>query len=365
MSVLLTGDEGTGTLAAVRALRRAGWSTWLAVSQPHTYAARSNAIEGVLEVPDPLGDPVGHARALAGEARRLGVAAVLPGTEGSLRALTGRESLFDGVRVGTAPAAALELATDKSSLPELARAAGLESPVTIRLETPGLPPGLRWPVLVKPTATVVTDGGHLVAREVRRVASQAELERAVDGGGEWLVQPYVEGLVGAVCGVAWEGRLVCASHQRSLRIWPVRNGIAAYAVTVERDAALEERIEELARLIGWSGVLQVQLIHATDGPYVIDVNPRIYGSLALAVAAGHNLPAIWLEHLQGHEPRVGPYRVGVRYRVEEDDFRAMLALRQWSGLRPRRDTVHGVFSLRDPAPSLESLRKVVRRAASA
>lgn len=357
---MLTGDEGTGTLAAVRALRRAGWAPWLAVSQDGTYAARSNAVEGVARVADG-GDTGAHARTVAEEAARLGVTAVLPGTEGSLRALTGREELFGGIPVGTASAGALERATDKSMLPELARAAGLATPVTIPLEKPELPPGLQWPVIVKPSASVVADGDRLVAREARRVSSREELERAVTGGGTWLVQPYVEGTLGAVCGVAWNGRLVCASHQRSVRIWPVRRGISSYATTVERDAQLEERVAELVRLIGWSGVIGVQMIHARDGAYVIDVNPRIYGSLALAIAAGQNLPAIWLELLQGNEPHVDGYRVGTHYRAEEDDLRAILADRDWSGLRPQRHTVHAVFSLRDPKPSLESLRKLAGR----
>ena len=62
-----------------------------------------------------------------------------------------------------------------------------------------------------------------------------------------------------------------------------------------------------------------------------------------------------------------PYRPGVRYRVEEDDIRALWwrfrtgerseALR---GLVPKRHTVHGVGSLRDPAPLLVSARKLAR-----
>jgi hypothetical protein len=92
---------------------------------------------------------------------------------------------------------------------------------------------------------------------------------------------------------------------------------------------------------------------------VIDLNPRIYGSTALAIKAGHNLPAIWTDLLLGRDPRPGPYRAGVRYRVEEDDIRAILVTRDWRGLIPRRDTVHGVFDRADPLPSLESLRKLL------
>lgn len=356
--MLLTGDEGTGTLAAVRGLGAAGYEPWLAVSRDRTYGARSRAAAGVLRVPDANDDPVRHAVTVANEADRLGVAVVLPGTEGSLRALTGREELFRGIRVGTNPEDALDRATDKATLARFAATAGLQSPDTHELEGE-LPADLEFPVIAKPVASVMREGDTHLSLEVHRVESAAALERIVAGGGRWLVQPYIRGTLGAIGGVAWEGRLVCASHQVSPRIWPVQRGISSYAVTVPRNDALEEGVAKLIELVGWSGVFGVQFIHSQGRSYVIDLNPRIYGSTALAIKAGHNLPAIWTDLLLGGDPAPRDYRVGVRYRVEEDDIRAIIKTRDWRGLIPRRDTVYGVFDPRDPMPSLESLRKLL------
>lgn len=357
--VLLTGDEGTGTLAAVRGLRAAGYAPWLAVAADRTYAARSRAAAGVLRVPDPKDEPMQHVRELADQARRLAIEVVLPGTEGSLRALTGQEGFFD-VPVGVTSADALERATDKTSLATFAAAAGLESPPTHEVVDGNVPDGIEFPAVMKPTASVVPEGETYRTYEVHRVANADELKRVADDGGRWLVQPFVEGKLGAIGGVAWEGRLVCASHQISPRIWPVERGISSYAVTVPPNEQLEQGVAALIELVGWSGVFGVQFIHSKGRSYVIDLNPRIYGSTALAIKAGHNLPAIWADLLLGREPRVAACRVGTRYRVEEDDFRAILATRQWRGLLPRGDTVHGVFDRRDPLPSLESLRKLLR-----
>lgn len=357
--VLLTGDEGTGTLAAVRGLRAAGYAPWLAVSLDRTYAARSRAAAGVVRVPDAKDAPLEHARAVADHARSIGVDAVLPGTEGSLRSLTGREELFGGIPVGTSDAGSLDRATDKETLAKLAGEAGLESPPTHRILNGELPEDISYPAIAKPVASVLADGDSFRTYAVERVESEAELARTVGGGGEWLVQPYLAGTLGAIGGVAWTGRIVCASHQVSPRIWPVERGISSYAVTVEPNRALEDGVAKLLELVGWSGVFGVQFIHARGRSYVIDLNPRIYGSTALAIKAGHNLPAVWADLLLGGEPAPGPYRVGVRYRVEEDDIRAILKTRQWRGVLPRRDTVHGVFSLRDPLPSVESVRKLL------
>jgi len=45
---------------------------------------------------------------------------------------------------------------------------------------------------------------------------------------------------------------------------------------------------------------------AIASAYVIDVNPRIYGAIGLAIAAGQNLPAIWTDLLLGRTPLVRP-----------------------------------------------------------
>lgn len=358
--VLITGDEGTGTLAAVRGLRAGGFEPWLAVTHPRSYAARSNTVEVVLRVADAKEEPDAHARQVAEAALAHGLQVVLPGTEGSLRALTGREDLFDReVAIGTNPLEALDHATDKLALAADAAASGLETPPVEVVRDGALPDRVELPAIVKPVATVAATANGYATRHAHRVTSRDELAAAVAGGGTWLLQPYVEGRLGAICGVVWRGRLVCASHQTSPRIWPPARGISSYAVTVPRDAALEEGVAALLARVGWSGVFGVQYIERNGRKYVIDLNPRIYGSTALAVAAGHNLPTIWTELLLGREPAVGPYRVGVRYRVEEDDLRAIVATRDWGGLVPRRHTVWSVFSWRDPKPSLESLRKLV------
>jgi predicted ATP-grasp superfamily ATP-dependent carboligase len=112
-------------------------------------------------------------------------------------------------------------------------------------------------------------------------------------------------------------------------------------------------------------VFGVQFLICGGEAYVIDFNPRIYGSLALAIAAGSNLPAIWADLVLGRPVSAPPYRIGVHYRAEEDDYRALAhAFRSGRrrdavrGLLPRPRTVHAVFAARDPAPSIVTARKL-------
>jgi carbamoyl-phosphate synthase large subunit len=269
---------------------------------------------------------------------------------------------------------ALATATDKSLLPALCRQVGLSSPPTSPAHAVD-PHRLTYPAIVKPTESVAArDGGALVHTTAEVVSEPVQMEALLRrrSDEDLLVQPYLTGQLSAVCGVAWKGELVCAVHQTSPRIWPPDRGISSFAVTVPPDTELERKVGRLVDLVGWSGVFGLQYLRTCEGPVVLDLNPRIYGSTALAVAAGVNLPAIWLDLLLGDEPAVPAYRVGVHYRVEETDPRAVAVIASQrhyraalAGLLPRRHTVHAVFSWRDPQPSVVTLHKLFHRGRSA
>jgi predicted ATP-grasp superfamily ATP-dependent carboligase len=201
----------------------------------------------------------------------------------------------------------------------------------------------------------------------QRAANEVELSAALERlpGDEVLVQPYLDGRLAAVCGVAWKGRVICAVHQIARRIWPPYVGISAYAETVPRDEELEEGVSHILASLGWSGIFQLQFLRTDRHAYLIDINPRIYGSLALAVAAGLNLPALWVELLMGGKPTPGSYRIGVRYRSEERDLQAVLRalltgprLEGLLALVPRPNTTHAILRADDPLPALASLGKL-------
>jgi predicted ATP-grasp superfamily ATP-dependent carboligase len=320
-------------------------------------------------LPDAADGAEAYAERLARAADELGAVAVLPGTDRALLALAGRESLFaDRVAVGTCSQETVQRATDKSELARLGAEAGLPAPLSRTVSDDDAQDryDLGYPAVIKPLRTMSAEpGGRLISVGVQRIENPAELRRvrASLPGTRWLVQPYLAGNLEAAVGVSWRGQVICVAHQVAERVYPPDCGISAYAHTVPGAPGVELRVRRLIELLGWSGMFQVQTLDTTEGRYVIDVNLRPYGSLALAVAAGLNLPTIWTNLMLGRPVHAHGYRVGVRYRSEERDAGALytaLSRRQWRaaahGLRPRRGTVHAIFSLRDPLPALKSLR---------
>ena len=369
--MLVTGGEYPAGLAALRALDRAGFEAWAAVESRSSLGARSRAAAGLVEVPDPRTAPDAFVSALADGAKRLGAAAVLPGTEAALLAMAGRGDAFPAsVAVGNAPEAALRRATDKIALCLLSLRAGLSIPPTrvVAVEGPMATDGLSFPAVVKPLRSELSTEGGLRRFEARRVESPTELERALralpDEVG--LVQPYIEGRLISLNGVAFEGELYAASQQVVHRVWPDRCGQACFAETISMIPERERAVAALMKELGWSGVFNLQLIERDGRDHVIDLNPRFYVSMTLTVAAGMNLPASWTAILLGLPVEIGEFRTGVRFREEIGDPRAIFAgLRRGRyaaarDLLPRRRTVHAVFSIRDPRPSLRILRRVPR-----
>jgi predicted ATP-grasp superfamily ATP-dependent carboligase len=333
-------------IAALRALDRAGFRTVVTVTGGRSPAAASRSCAEVLRIP---ADGSGALRKAIEEYLDVQPAAlVMPASDAVLitLGLPGRDLV------------------DKSVLPHRAAVAGLSVPTTSEFtsgaELVEAADSLEYPVVVK--AAVKTSGGD----NTRRIDSAQDL-LARYSAHEWplVVQPVAVGTMRAVCGVLHDGRLLAVVHQAYVRIWPPDCGTASAAITTAPDLDLEERLPTL--LAGHTGVFQVQLI----GDQVIDVNPRVYGSLPLAVAAGANLPAIACLAASGRPPSgIVRGRPDVRYRWLEGDVRRLvhdvrtgdLPLRDAGrAMLPRRGTAHSIESLRDPAPGLLRLALAARR----
>lgn len=332
--------QGRSALAATRAASVAGEAVLVGVSgrRQHSLAASSRACSAA--VPLPLATEPGYAAAV--RAAAAGCLTVLPASDAALLAL----------------GAPVEHLIDKQQLHARAQDAGVPVPSTVivgRGEDPG---ELPVPAMVK---SAVKAGVADVP--VRRAETVAEIREACDRG-PVVVQPLVPGPITAVAGVVVGGRFQAVVHQRYERTWPVEAGTACSAVTVAPDADAEAGLLRL--LEGYEGIVQAQFV----GGLLIDVNPRVYGSLPLAVAAGANLVGAWCDALRG---RTGPprrARPGVAYRWIEGDLRHVLTQTRAGSLslaeaarvlRPRRGSAHSVVSLRDLGPALARFRYAATR----
>jgi predicted ATP-grasp superfamily ATP-dependent carboligase len=363
--VLVSSAQERFALGACRSLSRAGYRVGAVADQTPaaTHWSRHCAARYVL--PDARADADAFVEGLAGIARTTPYDVMLPAHDGALLAVSSRrERLEPALRLGLPPHAVVQAATDKIALDDFARSAGLGAPDTVVCQTreEGLAAARRLglPVVVKPRRSAYEQDGAVLRRPSLLVGDQATLERAVgEFGTPFLLQGVIRGEVYSAAGVLSPGDgLLSFSLARYVRTWPPQAGNVAFAVTEPEPDGLRDGIARMLGALGWFGVFELEMIRGTDGRFsAIDLNPRLYGSLAHASRAGAPHAVVFCDWLLGRPQRPVTARPGVYYRWEDADLRnAIAALRERGPaaaldvLRPRRDVAHAFFAAGDPAP---------------
>jgi predicted ATP-grasp superfamily ATP-dependent carboligase len=327
----------------------------------------STCCDAKLLAPDPRADPAGFVAGLVDAVADGEYAMLLPGTEASVLAVSAaRQELEPHVLLGLPPEGAVARALDKVELLAVAARAGLPPPETItcrgRGEARAAATALGYPLILKPARSLVSAGSELRHRNAVVVEDDEGLVREAERlGSPMLVQRFVAGTVLSCSGVVVGGALRAFAVARYHRTWPPQAGPSSFSETIPPPDDVTTRIESLLLELGWEGIFQVQLLELEAGRLAtLDLNPRVFGSLALPIAAGANLPLVWCDWVLGRQggPQVTA-RAGVRYRWEEGELRHVLKelraghiRRAGSVLRPRRRVVHAYFERGDPGPLL-------------
>jgi predicted ATP-grasp superfamily ATP-dependent carboligase len=156
----------------------------------------------------------------------------------------------------------------------------------------------------------------------------------------------------------------------ALTTWPTAAGATARGRSIALDAELVARARDLLVRAGYWGLAAMDFLEGPRGPVLIDINPRYYTSLALALACGVNLPAAWHSITAGTEPPPArPYRTGVTYRwleAEVLEFAHRLPRRIHDGANGPR--TGPMWDPRDPVPgpllAAHAVASAYRRAAN-
>jgi predicted ATP-grasp superfamily ATP-dependent carboligase len=369
--VLITDAAERSMIAVCRGLRAGGYAVAAAAFAPLAPGHWSRCCSERLRVTDPRIDIAGFAGELRRWLERRPCAALVPGSDFSLFAVSReRAELEPLTRIGLPPHEIVERSFDREVLAEAAKVAGLAPAAAVLCRDADhaveVARELGYPVLLKSISTVRDLGGTVaVGPGTLPVADEQALRAAVpDYGGSWLVQRRVSGRTLSFGGVIAGGRLLGAAVSEYRRTWPPSAGNAAFSVTIAPAPELVEQITVVMRHLGWEGMFELELIEEPNGALTpIDLNPRPYGSMSLAVAAGANFPALWCDWLLGRTGGQAGDRPtvlappGRAYRWEDADLRH-LAWQLRHGhyaaaarvVRPMRGTVHPHFMLSDPLP---------------
>jgi len=334
-SVLVTDGEERAALAAVRSLGRAGYRVYACAGRDHSLAAASRYCQATATTPSPLVDARGYLEAVASLLERWKIDVLLPVSEQALRVLLPARFQDHGVRIPFPSHDVFALVSDKEELLRRCSRFDLFAPEQHVLRAPAqlevIAPDLTFPLVVKPTRSVVAARTGSIKTGVTYAGDAAELRRGLaslpEAAYPILLQQRIVGPGSGVFLLVWDGELVASFAHRRLREKPPSGGVSVYSESVPADPALVDRGLRLLRDVGWQGVamLEFKTDRSTGRPYLMEINGRLWGSLQLAVDAGVDFPALLVGCALGDKPVCSGYRVGLRNRWWWGDVDHLLA----------------------------------------
>lgn len=312
MVILVTDGEHRAALAVVRSLGQAGHRVIVGSAHPRPIAAASRWSGGGIRLPDPSASPDLYRTAVGRAIDTTGAELVLPITEPSMLTLAGAGTgePYRMSRIFPARAVPLRRALDKAEVWAAGRRVGLRVPAQAILRTPGdpLPADLPFPLVVKPSRSV-TRGPRGWSTFGAAPASDPERLRAVlatypPHAYPLLLQERIPGSGFGVFLLRWRNRPIAAFAHQRIRERPPWGGVSTCSAPVAADPLLIVRSLRLLERLGWEGVAMVEFKGGSgaEDAVLMEVNPRFWGSLQLAIDSGVDFPRILVDCIAGAAP---------------------------------------------------------------
>jgi len=316
--VLLTDEHYKHTLGIVRQLGKQGAVVSVVSGSKNSLACRSRfCSEAILSANT---RPESLLNTILRVIRQKHFDVLIPVSYAMTLALAQRkEAVSPYTRLEVPPFQTIHRAADKRKMIRLAQTLGVPAPRTMQLnEVDPLDREVRFPLVIKP-------GREIPGRPpIRYVHSQEQLVAAIrelrnslapESFSDTVLQEYIPGQGCGLFATYQNGMRKRAFMHRRVREYPATGGISSCAESFY-DSRLEFHGTRMLDALHWHGVAMVEFRRdSRDNEYkLMEINPKFWGSLDLALAAGANFPGDLCQMALGRElPYSDQYTLGLRY----------------------------------------------------
>lgn len=370
-------------MASVRSLGRAGHNVSVGSSTRWSKAGWSRFCKSTFQYQSVAEDAEAFVRRIAEEVRLVENTLVLPMTEQTTLPISAHREVIEaaGGRLALPPHETISQAFDKQHTFRLASSLGVVVPKTLVISAESNPreihDQLTFPVVLKPSNSqevsidgrVTKTGAPLYAKDRKEFVEAFEAMR--QRCSRMLVQEFVTGVGVGYFALFCEGEPRAEfAHQRLRDVRPTGSG-SALRISVPLNSQAREAGLAILRALRWHGVAMVEFRVRPDGtPVFMEVNGRFWNSLALAIYAGVDFPALLAGMVEsGDIAAHSNYINNLRCRWLLGDFRHLIEVWRgapkgypgvypnrfrtlWQFIRPVSGTFHDNFTLGDPLPEL-------------
>lgn len=321
MTVLVTCGHTRAGLATVRALGRARVAVAVGAPSRPALALWSRYATSTLLLPDAEHEAKRFAKDVAEEVSGRGAVCALAATDAALWALSRwRDALPATAGRALPPHDAVVKALDRQALHDRARSLQVPCIETWRIARPDdVEPVLlhlqklsrssgddgRFTALVRPLVPWVEreDGSRRVGAAVP-VETIGELRKLLyeneELAGGCIIEPRPAGQYLGYGAVVDEGVVVAEIFQERLRERGDLSGVSTLARTIDVDDDVRRLGRALLGGLSFRGPCLVEFFRGDDGVVrLVNLIPRLWGSLGLAIQAGVNVPLLTLRLARG------------------------------------------------------------------
>ncbi len=381
--ILLLDGNTRSALAVTRSLGAAGHFVEVGESSSSvSLSSSSRYAKGRFQYPDPLIDPTNFKLFILNKLETKKYDFLISTTDHTLNVLYNFEQEIRALtNFPFVNKESFEKVQDKAKLIELAKKQDISTPRTIKIlggkqdieQQISLLKDCQFPLFIKPRSSSQLDSKNNLVKapnflakdlsELKNFLSKPELEQI-----KFIAQEFISGVGQGMFCLIQDG--VCSahfSHQRLLEK-PPEGGVSVLSKSIPTDEVLIKKVNRLLLDLNWQGVAMIEFKRADDGtPYLMEINPRFWGSLQLAIDSGVNFPGLLIgEQTDGSLDRA--YQTDIRLRWELgslDHFLIQLKRKKSSYLsnffsqnamdffKPK--TTLELFRLSDPGPFFKEL----------
>jgi protein-tyrosine-phosphatase/predicted ATP-grasp superfamily ATP-dependent carboligase len=305
-TVLVLDGHSRAALETLQSLGRAGTQVDLAAETQDCLAMRSRYISRKLQQPSP--ERAADFRAwLRAQDKLRNYGLIVPATETSLLGLRQLDE-NDPLRRKAVIAGdkALDVALDKEKTWQLAHQLGVSAPRGVLISTlSDIGSVQQFPVVLKPTHSKVMVDGTLRTLAVAVVKNETERQEQLR---RWLPvtavqqQEYIQGRGVGLEFLFKRGKRIWHFAHERVHEYPLAGGASSYRRSINPPTGMLQDAERLLTALHWHGVAMVEFkIDAKGQHWLMEINPRLWGSLALSIDAGVDFPLGLLQIAQGEE----------------------------------------------------------------
>jgi predicted ATP-grasp superfamily ATP-dependent carboligase len=364
--VFLTDAHWRKSLAAVRALGVNGVRITVGESTRLATAAFSKYCHRTIVYPSPFFNPADFVHFLLRELSRHSYQMLLPMEDETTFLISKFHSEFSRRTYLPIPSLEkLQFANRKDKILRLAEDKGIPIPKTWHIDDitqlNDLKNSLPYPVVIKPRKSAGAVGVFYPKNSDELIKQYLRIHQRFPFP---LIQERIPSHgngYGASFLMGENGEVKASFVHKRLREYPVTGGASTLRESVRHDN-IRDMAHTLLKALDWFGVAMVEFkMDPRDGiPKLMEINPRFWGSLSLAITAGVNFPYLLLKMSRGETFKpVEHYQIGKKCRwLLPGDILHFIFNPKRMSLLPEfiyfwdKKTSYDILSLKDPMPIL-------------